>query len=72
MSYTLNVMKKLKNKNHMRTIKKIENIRKKNNINWMNLLRLAFKYSPKQTAEIMSKIYIDDSKISKLVKKLSK
>jgi len=56
----------------MQIIKKIENTRKRNNGNWMNLLRLAFKYSPAQAAKIMSKIYIDDNKISKLVKKLSK
>ena len=56
----------------MQIIKKIENIRKRNNGNWMNLLRLAFKYSPQQAAKIMSKIYIDDNKVSKLVKKLSK
>tara|TARA_B100001765_G_C19332471_1_gene262368 strand:- start:301 stop:498 length:198 start_codon:yes stop_codon:yes gene_type:complete len=65
-------MTKLKNKNYMQIIKKIENIRKNNNENWMNLLRLAFKYSPAHAAKIMSKIYIDDNKISKLVKKLSK
>ena len=65
-------MTKLKNKNYIKIIKKIENIRKKNNTNWMDLLKLAFKYSPKHAAKIMSKISIDDNKISKLVKKLSK
>jgi len=65
-------MSNLKNKKNMQVIKKIENIRKRNNGNWMNLLRLAFKYSPAQAAKIMSKIYIDDNKVSKLVKKLSK
>ena len=45
-------------------------IRGKNNVNWMDLLRLAYKKSPKESATIMSKIYRDDSKISKLVKKL--
>jgi len=63
---------KPKSKNYLLIIKKIENIRKNNNVNWMNLLRLAFKYSPEHAAKIMSKIYIDDNKISKLVKKLSK
>ena len=29
-------------------IKKIENIRGKNNINWMNILRLAFELDPKE------------------------
>ena len=38
----------------------------------MNVLRLAFKYAPIEASDIMSKIYKDDAKISKLVKKLSK
>ena len=58
-------------KYYLSVIKKIENIRKKNNVNWMNLLRLAFKKSPKETALIMSKIYKDDAKISALVKQLT-
>jgi hypothetical protein len=62
---------KKKAANYLKIIKQIENIRKKNNINWMNILRLAFKKSPKSAAKIMSKIYIDDNKISQLVKKLS-
>ena len=53
-------------------IDKIESIRGKNNYNWMNILRLAYKKSPKETSLIMSKIYKDDMKISKLVKKLIK
>jgi hypothetical protein len=64
-------MKKIKkNKNYLRVISQIESIRKKNNVNWMNILRIAFKYSPKASAKVMSKIYIDDQKISSLVKKL--
>ena len=62
---------KKKAANYLKIIKQIENIRKKNNVNWMNILRLAFKKSPKSAAKIMSKIYIDDNKISQLVKKLS-
>ena len=53
-------------------IDQIEKIRSKNNGNWMNVLRLAFKYDPKVAAKIMSKIYIDDTKIGKLAKKLIK
>ena len=63
---------KEKTKKYLIIIKRIEKIRKKNNVNWMNLLRLAFKHSPKQAAKIMSKIYIDDNNIRKLVKKLTK
>jgi hypothetical protein len=62
--------KKNKSKNYLKIISQIENIRKKNNVNWMNILRIAFKYSPKATAKVMSKIYLDDQKISSLVKKL--
>ena len=56
----------------IKIIDKIETIRKKNNSNWMDLLRLAYKKSPKESAKIMSKIYRDDAEISKLVKKLVK
>jgi hypothetical protein len=59
-------------KKYLKIIKGIENIRKKNNTNWMDILRLSFKKSPKETARLMAKIYSDDQKISKLVKKLSK
>jgi hypothetical protein len=58
------------NSKYLKIISKIESIRKKNNSSWMNILRLAFRYSPKKTAKVMSKIYIDDQKISSLVKKL--
>ena len=53
-------------------INQIEKIRSKNNVNWMNVLRLAFKYDPKGAAKIVSKIYSDDLKIGKLAKKLTK
>ena len=60
----------MKKKNYLQIISKIEKVRKNNNVNWMNILRIAFKSNPKQAAKIMSKIYSDDKKISDLVKKL--
>ena len=51
-------------------INKIQQIRSKNNNNWMDILRLGFKHNPKKAALIMKKIYEDDKKISSLVKKL--
>jgi hypothetical protein len=63
--------KKNKSKNYLKIISQIENIRKKNNVNWMDILRIGFKYNPKATAKIMSKIYSDDKKIGSLVKKLT-
>jgi len=62
--------KKNKTKKYLKIISQIENIRKKNNVNWMNILRIAIKYNPKSTAQVMSKIYSDDKKISNLVKRL--
>tara|TARA_Y100000996_G_scaffold310428_1_gene246923 strand:+ start:11669 stop:11860 length:192 start_codon:yes stop_codon:yes gene_type:complete len=53
-------------------IGKIEKIRSKNNVNWMDILRLAFKHDPKNAARIIKKIHTDDKKISSLVKKLGK
>jgi len=57
---------------YINTINKIENARKKNNKNWMNILKVTFKYATKETAKIMKSIYSDDNKISKLAKKLTK
>tara|TARA_B100000989_G_scaffold298708_1_gene289353 strand:+ start:3638 stop:3829 length:192 start_codon:yes stop_codon:yes gene_type:complete len=60
-----------KNKNYLQIINDIEKIRSKNNINWMKILKIAFKHSPRETANVMSNIYNSDNKISKLVKKLT-
>lgn len=70
------IMKKKQNhKNtskYLSIINEIEKIRKNNNSNWMEILRIAFKYSPEETAKIMSNIYKQDNKIGSLTKKLSK
>ena len=58
-------------KNYLETINKIEQIRKNNNVNWMDILKVAFKNSPKQTSKIFSKISFSDKNINKLSKKLS-
>ena len=63
----------MKNYNdYLKIITKIEKIRSKNNVNWMNLLRLSFKLDPKNSIKIMKKINYDDKKISELLKKLTK
>ena len=63
---------KKKNINYSKIIDQIEKIRSKNNINWMNILRLAFKLDPKTSSKIMKKINYDDKKISRLLNMLSK
>jgi len=37
----------------------------------MDILRLGFKHDPKEASRIMSQIYKDDQKISKIVKRLA-
>tara|TARA_B100001996_G_C18404938_1_gene494446 strand:+ start:76 stop:273 length:198 start_codon:yes stop_codon:yes gene_type:complete len=63
--------KKLKN-NTLKIIKNIEKARSKNNINWMNILRLAMRSSPKETKKILKNINSQDEKISNLLKKIEK
>ena len=58
--------------NHNEWINKVQKIRAKNNVNWMNILRLAFKHAPKEAGKLMKRINADDKKISKLLNKLSK
>jgi len=53
-------------------INKIQNTRKKNNKNWMDLLRIGFKYKPDEKKKIVKKIFFDDKKINILIKKLVK
>ncbi len=61
-----------KNNKQKKIIKKIEKIRSKNNTSWMQILNIAFMHSPKETAKVLSKIYLDDKKINNLAKKLLK
>lgn len=58
-------------KNYNKIINQIQRVRSKNNVNWMNILKLAFKLDPKNASMIMKKINYDDKKISNLLKKLS-
>ena len=61
----------MNNQKYLKIIKQIEKIRSKNNVNWMNILRLAFKLDPKGASNIMKKINYDEKKINNLLKKLS-
>ena len=66
------MVKKSNYKNSLKLIMQIQNIRKKNNVNWMDMLRLAFKHDPKGAAKIMSNIYTDDQRVTNLIDKLIK
>ena len=58
-------------KYYSRIINQIQSVRTKNNKNWMDILRLAFKSDPKQASKILRGIYKEDKRISKLAKKLT-
>mgnify|MGYP001277403099 CR=1 FL=1 len=51
-------------------INQIEAVRAKNNKNWMDLLKLAFKHSPKEASEIFMEIFKEDKEVNRLAKKL--
>ena len=59
-----------KNKNYSTIINQIQKIISLNNVKWMDILRLSFKYAPEAASKIMKKINSNDKKISDLLKKL--
>tara|TARA_Y100001970_G_C14177449_1_gene827812 strand:- start:369 stop:572 length:204 start_codon:yes stop_codon:yes gene_type:complete len=61
-----------KTKSYLKIIKQIEKVRAKNNKNWMDLYRLAFKSEPEKSVNIVKKILSKDKNITKLVNKLTK
>lgn len=54
----------------LKLVNQIQRIRSNNNKNWMNLLKLALKLDHKSTSKILSEIFEDDQKISKIAKKI--
>ncbi len=57
---------------YLNIIDEIEKVRSGNNINWMDLLRLAFVHAPEEAKKLTKKINDEDNKISELFEKLSK
>ena len=51
-------------------IDQIQQIRKKNNVNWMDILRIAFESSPDKTKKVFKNIFTDDKSINAISKKL--
>jgi len=65
-------MRELKNTQYYQDIiDEVENVRSKNNVNWMDVLRLAFTHAPDKAKDLMRKINAEDNRISDLFKKLS-
>ncbi len=49
----------------------ITRVRSQNNVNWMDLLRIALKADPKSTRQVMSKILICDLEVSRLLRAMA-
>jgi hypothetical protein len=52
-------------------IDEIEGIRRRNNVLWCQLLRIAFERAPTETKAIMKTININDRQISSLLERLT-
>lgn len=50
----------------------IEEVRSKNNIQWMNIVRIAMKYAPEETKRVLREININDRKVTDLLGELAK
>ena len=57
---------------YLSKIKKIEETRKRNNKNWMDLLRLSFRHNPEAAKKIVKEIFSQDKRINKFVRELLK
>ncbi len=55
----------------MALIDKIQSIRTKNNVLWMDILRLAMLHATKEGKEIMASITENDAEITRLMKELA-
>ena len=56
----------------LKIVNQIQNIRSKNNKNWMDLLRLSLKIDFDSTSKILKEICKDDKRISNLAQKIFK
>ena len=62
---------KLKQMTDLEIIDAVEEVRTKNNKNWMDVLRIAFKHAPEEARPVLAEINKSDGQISKLLDKLA-
>ena len=62
---------KMKKRSDLEIIDEVQDIRSKNNVNWMDILRLAFQHAPDEARQLMGRVNDYDSKISSLLRELS-
>ena len=68
----MNDTRKKEIQGYLNIIDEIEKVRTRNNVNWMDILRLAFTHAPDDAKQLMKKINTADDQISNLLKKLLK
>ena len=50
----------------------IEDIRRENNVNWMDILRIALRRDPDSTKKLLNSIKKKDARISLMMRELAK
>ena len=63
--------KKKKIERYLNIIDEIEKVRTRNNVNWMDILRLAIKHAPDEAIDLLKKVNSEDERISKFFNKIS-
>jgi hypothetical protein len=63
-------MKEDRTEHYLKVIDEVERVRMRNNVNWMDVLRLAFRHAPDEARVLMKKINEEDGEISELLSKL--
>ncbi len=70
-NWNTKITKIMSKRSDLEIIEEVQQIRSKNNVNWMDILRLAFKHAPDEARELMGRVNDYDGKISTLLKELS-
>jgi hypothetical protein len=64
-------VKEDRTEHYLKIIDEVESVRTRNNVNWMDVLRLAFRYAPEEARALMKKINQEDDRVSALLKQLA-
>jgi predicted nucleic acid-binding protein len=58
-------------KYYLEIIDEIEKRRTRNNVNWMNILRIAIRHAPDEAIELLKNVNCEDERISELFNNIS-
>jgi|TARA_B110000438_G_scaffold275655_1_gene296768 hypothetical protein len=64
-------MKEDRTEHYLKIIDEVERVRTRNNVNWMDVLRLAFRHAPDEARGLMKRVNAEDERISELLNKLA-